>query len=98
MGRFVECISEAAQDRLEAEGGACIMYTHFASGFQDHGRLNRQFQTLMEKLATKNGWFVPAGTLLDHLLATNGHHDIANHERRRLERNWLREKIFVGTT
>jgi hypothetical protein len=41
---------------------------------------------------------VPAGTLLDHLLATNGHHDIANQERRRLERKWLREKIFVGTT
>ena len=26
-------LTEAAQDRLEAEGGACIMYTHFGHGF-----------------------------------------------------------------
>ena len=30
---FNRCLSEEHQDRLEAEGGACIMYTHFASGF-----------------------------------------------------------------
>ena len=31
--RFTQCISEKNQDRLEEEGGACIMYTHFAFGF-----------------------------------------------------------------
>ena len=30
--RLQRCLSEASQERLEAEGGACIMYTHFASG------------------------------------------------------------------
>jgi hypothetical protein len=45
----------------------------------------------------KNGWFVPVATLLDHLLAVRGRHEISNAERRRLERKWLLEKLLVGT-
>ena len=95
--QFTECIAEEAQDRLEEEGGACIMYTHFAAGFSDGARLEPRFQSLIERLAKKNGWFVPVGTLLDHLLRINGRHDISNSERRRLECKWLWEKIFIGT-
>lgn len=94
---FNECIAEAAQDRLEEQGGACIMYTHFAAEFLEDGRLNPRFRSLMERLARKNGWFVPAGELLDYLLKTNGSQQISNRERRRLECRWLWEKIRVGT-
>jgi hypothetical protein len=98
IDRFNKCLSEAAQERLEEEGGACIMYTHFASGFAEGGRVEPRFRTLMERLAQKSGWFVPAGTLLDHLLAVGGRHVIAPAERRRLEQKWLLEKIVTGTT
>ena len=55
-------------DRLEREGGVCIVYTHFASGFVKQGRLNQQFATQMKDLARQDtGWFVPVGQLLDHL-------------------------------
>lgn len=94
---FNSCVTEAAQDRLEEEGGACIMYTHFAAGFFAAGRLNPRFQSLMQRLAAKNGWFVPAGELLDYLVQINGRHEISNSERRRLECKWLWEKIRVGT-
>lgn len=48
VATFNACVSEANQDRLEAAGGACIMYTHFASGFQDgDGRLEPRFEQLM---------------------------------------------------
>jgi hypothetical protein len=94
---FVGCVSEKAQDRLEEEGGACIMYTHFAKGFFEEGRLQPRFQSLMQRLAKKNGWFVPLGTLLDHLLQVNGHRELSDQQRRRLERKWLWEKIFIGT-
>jgi len=94
---FNECVTEAAQDRLEAQGGACIMYTHFADGFSDAGRLNPRFQSLMERLAKKNGWFVPAGKLLDYLTQINGRREISRPERRRLECKWLWEKIRIGT-
>jgi hypothetical protein len=92
------CISENAQDLLEEEGGACIMYTHFASGFQQHGVLDSTFQRLMQRLAKKNGWFVPVATLLDHLGNRNGQHVLTASERRSLEWKWLREKILTGTT
>ncbi len=95
---FNRCIDESNQDRLEEAGGACVMYTHFAMGFREPPGLNPRFEELMRRLAKKNGWFVPVGVLLDHLLARNGPRQITAAERRRLELRWLREKIFVGTT
>ena len=48
---FNRCLAEANQDRLEEQGGACIMYTHFAKGFSEAGQLNPRFQSLMKRLA-----------------------------------------------
>jgi hypothetical protein len=95
---YVKLLSESNQEQLESEGGACIVYTHFASGFQDTGRLNDRFKTLMERMARRNGWYVPVSTLLDYLLKQNGHHDISPVERRRLEWRWLRRKLRAGTS
>jgi hypothetical protein len=96
---FSEMLAEANQDRLEAEGGACIMYTHFASGFAEAGRVDPRFEQLMRRLSEKNGWFVPVGTLLDFLRQRNGAHVITRKERAALERQWLAHKIRVrGTT
>jgi hypothetical protein len=59
-------------DRLEDEGGACIVYTHFASGFVGpDGQVVRRFREAIENLAGRDGWFVPVGTLLDHLRASH---------------------------
>lgn len=93
---FNNCLLEQNQDRLEEEGGACIMYTHFACGFYEDNSLNSRFKFLMNRLSKKNGWFVPVSTLLDYLLAVKGHHDITGKERNRMERKWLLHKIRVG--
>jgi hypothetical protein len=93
---FVRTLSEANQDRLEASRGACIMYTHLGKGFYEHGRLHGRFRALMERLARKNGWFVPVSTLLDYLLQVKGRHEITPRERARLERRWLWHKVRVG--
>jgi hypothetical protein len=95
---FTACLSEANQDRLEAERGACIMYTHFASGFVDNGRIEPQFERLMRRLAAKNGWFVPTVTLLDTLASWQVDVPISHAQRDQLERRWLRSKIRVGHT
>jgi hypothetical protein len=95
---FTATLSEANQDRLAAEGGACIMYTHLAAGFSDHGRPHPRFRSLMERLSHLNGWFVPVSTLLDHLRQTPGPHVISDRERRRLETRWLWEKVWRGTS
>ena len=95
---FNRCLAEENQDRLEAEGGACILYTHFSCGFNENGRLNPRFRELITRLSKKNGWFVPTSTLLDYLLQNGAQRDITNRQRRRLERKWLSEKIWVDTT
>jgi hypothetical protein len=94
---FFERISEANQDRLEAEGGACIMYTHFGHGFVEGGRLVPRFVALMERLARKDGWFVPVGVLLDYLLARRPDPVLTGTQRATLERRWLLHKIRYGT-
>jgi hypothetical protein len=94
--QFINCISGEAQDQLEQEGGACIMYTHFASGFCDNGLVSKRFASLIRRLSGKNGWFVPVGTLLDFLRETNGDHVITNAERCRLEWKWMWHKSRFG--
>jgi hypothetical protein len=65
-----DLLSDANIDALEASGGACIVYTHFASGFvDDAGRVDPAFERGIARLASKRGWFVPVSTLLDHLAA-----------------------------
>ena len=94
---FCKAISEANQDRLEEEGGVCIMYTHFAAGFAQQGQLHAAFSGLMRRLAAKNGWFVPVAQLLDHLRSINANAEIPRAERVNMERRWLFSKFRTGT-
>jgi hypothetical protein len=93
---FVRALSARNQDRLEAEGGACIMYTHFGSDFVHDRRVDPRFERLMRRLSERNGWFVPVTTLLDFLLVAKGPHEITDRERSALERRWLAHKIRLG--
>lgn len=69
-------LSDANIDALEATGGVCIVYTHFASGFvDDAGRVDPMFERQIAYLASKRGWFVPVSTLLDHLAAQGSTED-----------------------
>jgi hypothetical protein len=96
---FLSSLSEKNQDRLESEGGACIIYTHFAYGFTDSRRqLLPEFRRLIERLGRKNGWFVPVKTLLDYLAAERTLITLRADQRRKLERRWLSHKLLVGTT
>ena len=95
---FNRTIREENQDRLEAEQGACIMYTHVACGFQDAGKVNPRFKELMLRLSKKNGWFVQVGELLDYILKERGPHTLSDSERRKLEWTWLWHKVRVGGT
>lgn len=98
LSRFNNCLSEKHQDQLEEEGGACIIYSHFAFGFQRQGTLDPRFRSLLERLARKDGWFVPTSTMLDQLLTVNGRREITPWQRGRMERKWMLEKITLGTT
>lgn len=67
---FTSLILPENVDKLREENGCCIVYTHFASGFVDSfGVVNPKFEKCIRYLASQGGWFVPAGELLNYLLA-----------------------------
>ena len=91
-------ISESNQDRLEQEGGLCIMYTHFACGFQENKKLDPRFQELIKRLSRKNGWFAPVSTILDHVKTQKGTHLLTPEQKSKLERDWHFHKVKLGKT
>jgi hypothetical protein len=96
---FCRLLGEPNQDRLLSEGGACIVYTHFAFGFYEDGRLDPLFVRLMRRLAALPGWFVPASTLLDGLRARAGWRPQADPRvLRRMQWSWLLSKLRRGTS
>lgn len=95
---FLKAVSEEQQDRLEEEGGLCIMYTHFGHNYLNGGQLQPRFRELMTRLSGKNGWFVPVGTILDFLRHRQGDRLITARERRDLETAWICRKILRGTS
>lgn len=95
---FFRAVSERNQDRLEAQGGASILYTHFGHGFVSGGKLQPEFRRLMVRLSKKNGWFVPCSTILNHIVAQRGVVSLSDRLRSKLEWKWLGEKIFRGTS
>jgi hypothetical protein len=95
---FIRMIREDHQDRLEAEGGLCILYTHFGKYFVENDRVNPEFERLMTRLARKNAWFAPVSAILDYLREKNGPRVITPAQRAQLEWRWLYEKALRGTS
>jgi hypothetical protein len=97
--RFCRLISPENQERLEREGGCCIVYTHLARGFERGGVVRQDFRERMSLLAKRNGWFVPVGQVLDHLQVQHGGVlELTSNQRRRLQWTWLWDKVFLGST
>jgi hypothetical protein len=95
---FLDNITKPCLERLEEEGGACIVYAHFAHGFYESGAIDSRFRRLMEWLSQRKGWFVPVGTLLAYLERQRGDRVITRKQRAALERHWLTLKLRGGTS
>jgi hypothetical protein len=94
INAFHRNINEATIDKLVAERGACLLYTHFGKYFHTNGKLDARFEQMMRYIASKNGWFVTAAELLD-FLASQQHQPkvISNQERTGLENRWLFDQL-----
>lgn len=93
---FLRTCNETSIEKLEQEGGACIMYAHLAKGYIIDGSLNEQFRKTMDDISQRNGWFVPVGELLDYLIQKKGPTIISKQQRTILEWRWLGNKARVG--
>ncbi len=93
VNSFNRLIASRNQDKLEQEGGVCIMYTHFACGFVESGKVNPQTEKLLTELSKRNGWFVPVSTLLDYLETKQSRETRPFRERVGMEMKWLLAKL-----
>jgi hypothetical protein len=69
---FTRLLSRERIDRLEAEGGVCIISTHFGKGFVRDDAVDRRTRDALDYLAAKRGWFVPVSDILDWLRRAEG--------------------------
>jgi hypothetical protein len=89
---FNRLLARPRIDRLEDEGGVCIVSTHFGKGFARDGRVNPVTADLLRHLADKAGWFVPVSDVLDHLLAGGRGRTLTRGEILRLELKFLEQR------
>ena len=86
---FRRRVTRDALDRLEEEGGVCILSTHLGKGFAHDGRLHPEVDEVFGYLAAKPGWFVPVSTILDHLRERNPQGFLGSFDLLRLELRFL---------
>jgi hypothetical protein len=90
---FNRLLTRERIDRLEAEGGVCIVSTHFGKGFAKDGRVNTETEKVLRYLADKRGWFVPVSDVLDQLLTAGRGRTLTRGEVMRLELRFLVERV-----
>jgi len=65
---FNHLVTKEKIDKLESEGGICILYTHLGY-YKQYGKIDKGFIEMINYIGSKkNGWFVPVSTILDFLL------------------------------
>ena len=94
ISEFNSLLNKNNIDKLESEGGACLVYTHLASGFfKRDGIINEEFKRNIKYLSSKNGWFVPASTLLDYLKSHRKNAHVSQKYLARLDLIWVVDRI-----
>jgi hypothetical protein len=86
---FAELLQPRNQQRLEDEGGICIVATHLGKRFYDGQRIHPLFEQRIRLLARRAGWFTPVGALLDWLRAQRRDEFLPQSEWRRMQWIWL---------
>ena len=98
LARFNRLLRPENQERLERQGGVCIVYTHFGQrGFVERGQVHPETRRLLTMLAQRSGWFVPGTTLLDGLRSHQSSHTLSRRERSGMELRWALSEL-VGKT
>ena len=65
---FNRKVNKKTIDKLESEGGICILYTHLGY-FYKNGEIDPGFKKAIEYLGKKQtGWYIPVNEVLDFLL------------------------------
>ena len=91
---FNELLSTENQDRLEREGGICVLSTHFGKGYVFNEDVHPLTRERLEALARRPGWFAPVGELLDWLRSQGRGGALPPLEWRRMQWLWARDFVL----
>ena len=86
---FNELLCIKNQEKLEREGGVCIVTTHFGKGFVKNDSLHPVTKELLLGLSKRNGQFAPVCVVLDFLRSERGDDVINNFDLFKLELKWF---------
>jgi hypothetical protein len=95
--KFKHIVNKETIDRLEKEGGVCIIYTHFAHNFVlENGSVDPEIEEILRYLASRPGYFATTGQLLDFLQSSQEHklNTLSFRQRMSLELKWVVDKTF----
>src|SRR2546425_1260943 len=90
---FSELLAPGNQERLEREGGVCIVATHLGKGFATDGRVHALTEQRLEALARRDGWFPTVGELLDWLRARRPDQTLPRREWTSMQRRWALDLV-----
>lgn len=88
---FNVLLREEEQERLEREGGVCIVATHLGKGYGIDGAVHPGTRKVLESLARRNGWFPTVGELLDWLRGQRRDEHLPPVEWRSMQWRWMRD-------
>ncbi|MGZ3332021.1 MAG: hypothetical protein ACXWMM_08265 [Gemmatimonadaceae bacterium] len=91
---FIDLLRESNQERLEREGGVCIVATHLGKGFCSGGEVRKDVERLLVLLAKRPGWFVPVSPILDELKSRRADDSLSPREWRDMQWQWAFD-VFV---
>lgn len=86
---FNRLIQLKNQEKLERQGGVCILSTHFGKGFVKNNTVHSDTRYLLKCLSQRNGWFPTVSQLLDYLTASGDGGNLGFTERVNLELQWF---------
>jgi hypothetical protein len=91
---FAELLEPRNQERLEEEGGICIVATHLGKRFYVGGRIHSLFEERIRQVARRPGWFTPVGPLLDWMRSQRKQDTLPKNEWRRMQWRWLTDSAL----
>ena len=96
VNAFNRLLTRERMDKLERDGGVCIISTHLGKGFAKNGKLDQVTDNILRYLGRKSGWFVPVSEVLDYLRGKQGGGELSDMARLKLECLYILDKLHLA--
>ena len=96
MKAFNRLLTRERMDKLESDGGVCIVSTHLGKGFAADGKIDQETGEILRYLSRKSGWFVPVSEILDHLRKRQTGSELNGFARLKLEYLYILDKLHLA--